>query len=254
MNILLKCNKMKVDGIFFDLGFTLIEIKDFQVKKYTNLLKKGLLDLEQYLENQGIIGDSHIFYNSTRKIQKKIFKKYFAIEEEYSTEFMLKESFSSLNIPIDDDIIKRSAEIYHKYELKAWKLKFGVKDTLKELSQDYKLAIISNAIYHKGILQILKNLDILKFFDFVLSSAKIGFKKPNKIIFQTVLDNLKLNPNSCLFVGDDIHADIYGAQTLNFKTVQIERKFILPSLKEVNITPDFKISRIPDLLEIINKL
>ena len=242
---------MNVDGIFFDLGFTLIEIEDFKVKKYTNLLKKGLLDLEQYLENQGIIGDSHIFYNSTRKIQKKFFKKYFTTEEEYSTEFMLKRSFSSLNIPIDKDIIKKSSKIYHQHELKAWTLKFGVKETLKELSQDYKLALISNAIYHDGILQILENLDILKYFDFVLTSAKIGFKKPNKKIFQAVLDELKLKPESCLFIGDDKHADIYGAKKLNFTTIQIERKFFLPALEEVNVNPDYKISRIPEILEIL---
>ncbi|MHA1798168.1 MAG: HAD family hydrolase [Candidatus Helarchaeota archaeon] len=242
---------MNFDAIFFDLGFTLIEIPNFKFKIYTNLLKKGLLELEQYLEGQGLIGDSHYFYNTARSIQKDFFKRYFKTENEYSAELILKNVFDKLNVPFDDDLITRSAKICHKYELKAWKLKKGVKQTLEELSKDHKMAIISNAIYHEGIIQILRDHDILEFFDVVLSSAKVGVKKPNRKIFLECIKSLNSNPNECLFVGDDIHADIYGAKQLNFTTIQIKRSFQLPIPKEINVTPDHEISEIPELLEIL---
>ncbi|NHI91061.1 MAG: HAD family hydrolase [Candidatus Lokiarchaeota archaeon] len=245
---------MNLNGIFFDLGFTLIEIKNFQLKNYTHLLKNGLLDLEHFLEKKGMIEDSNSFYNIARKVQKECFKKYFETEKEFSTEFILELSFKKLNIPFSDELLEKSAEIYHKYEIKAWELKEGVKDTLEELSQNYKLAIISNAIYHKGILQILKNLKIEDYFDFVLSSAKIGVKKPNKEIFIEALNNLKLESESCCFVGDDIHADIFGAKRLGFKTIQIKRSFYLPTNNIVDVIPDFQISEIPEILKIIEKI
>jgi len=217
-------------------------------------MKAGLLDLEKELSNLGLIDDSKAFYNITRKIQRKNFRNYFSTDVEFTTEGILKESFQQLGITFDEELIKKSAKIYHQHELKSWKLRTGVIPVLKKLSQDYKLAIISNAIYHDGIIQILKNLEITNYFDLVLSSAKMGLRKPNKQIFLEALNQLNLPAKSCVFIGDDMYADICGAKRLHITAIHIKRGFQLPMPKNILVKPDYEIAEIPDVLEILDKI
>ena len=245
---------MTVRGIVFDLGFTLITIPNFHLREYNRLLKSGLLDLEDYLKKIELIDDSKLFYNTTRKIQKKNFRNYFSTDIEFTTEGILKESFQKLGIKHDEELIKKSAEIYHGHELNRWELRNGVISVLEKLSKQYKLAIISNAIYHEGIIQILKNLKIFQYFNLVLSSASVGLRKPNKGIFREALNKLNLPAKSCIFIGDDMYADICGAKRLHFITVHVKRGFQLPMPKNILVKPDHEINEIPEILDVLDKI
>jgi putative hydrolase of the HAD superfamily len=74
----------------------------------------------------------------------------------------------------------------------------------------YKLGLVSNteALLTAYDLQVLSLED--KFEAIVLSSS-VGVKKPDKRIFEIVLDRLAVKPKECTFVGDTFEDDIAGA-------------------------------------------
>ena len=48
-------------------------------------------------------------------------------------------------------------------------------------------------------------------FDLVVCSAIAGYRKPNRAIFDLVLEGIGIDPAAVLFVGDDVEADLVGA-------------------------------------------
>ena len=68
-----------------------------------------------------------------------------------------------------------------------------------------------------------------------------------------VLDDLKLNPNEVLMIGDDLHNDIYGAQKLKIKGILVKTgKYRSESIKDYGIAPDGIIDSIGDIAKILN--
>jgi HAD superfamily hydrolase (TIGR01458 family) len=74
--------------------------------------------------------------------------------------------------------------------------------------------------------------------------------KPSELFFKLALDDLGLAPTNVTMVGDDIEADIGGAQQVGIKTVQVRTgKFTARDLDHPSIRPDRRIESIADLNE-----
>ncbi|MFX1320871.1 MAG: HAD family hydrolase [Promethearchaeota archaeon] len=132
-------------------------------------------------------------------------------------------------------------------------LKTGVKQTLKKLSSNYKLGLISNTGVTPGriIKKVFENYKILQYFHITLFSDETGFYKPSPIMFETALKNLNCEPQNAIHVGDLLETDIKGAKEYNMLTIWINDSF---SSRSINIQPDFEIQQIPELIEIIERL
>lgn len=52
-----------------------------------------------------------------------------------------------------------------------------------------------------------------------VSTADVGYLKPHPAAFQAVLDELAVTPEEAVFVGDNLHADIGGAQNVGMKAI-----------------------------------
>jgi putative hydrolase of the HAD superfamily len=48
----------------------------------------------------------------------------------------------------------------------------------------------------------------------IFCSKEIGFQKPSKEYFKTILNRLNLNPGEIVFVGDDFKKDVDGASSV----------------------------------------
>ncbi|KGP73395.1 HAD family hydrolase [Pontibacillus yanchengensis] len=90
---------------------------------------------------------------------------------------------------------------------------------LEELRErGYRLGIISNG---KGSFQYnnVKALGIEDLFDLVLISEWEGVKKPNPSIFTKALQELNINAEDSVFVGDHPEKDILAANRVGMKTI-----------------------------------
>lgn len=59
-------------------------------------------------------------------------------------------------------------------------------------------------------------------FEFVISSSDYGVRKPNPLIFRAALSKAGLSPEDVWFCGDQIDADIFGAQSAGIFPVWYE--------------------------------
>jgi HAD superfamily hydrolase (TIGR01549 family) len=86
--------------------------------------------------------------------------------------------------------------------------------------QDVRIGLCSNAPYPPALMyEQLERLDLRRYFDAVLFSSEIGWRKPDPRIFAEVLARMALPVTSVWFVGDDWEADIKGAQQAGMRAL-----------------------------------
>ncbi len=100
----------------------------------------------------------------------------------------------------------------------------GLDDTLMELSESYKLALLSNS-WLEAPRQILRENGYGRWFEVILCSFDIGIPKPDPRIFHHVLDLLMVEPYEAVMVGDSLEADIKGALEVGMKAVLMDDGF-----------------------------
>jgi HAD superfamily hydrolase (TIGR01549 family) len=159
--------------------------------------------------------------------------------------------FNELQVENEIEEIKEINEAFENLMLaNPPNLRKGVFDTLKTLSVDYSLAIISDTGIMPGkiIREVLKVYNILDFFEATVFSDETGFYKPHPIAFKTALNYLDCSPSNAIHVGDLLDTDIKGAINYQMQTVWIRDT---QTKNPGNIVPDYEIS---EILNVINKL
>jgi HAD superfamily hydrolase (TIGR01549 family) len=81
---------------------------------------------------------------------------------------------------------------------------------LRELSQRYRLGIVSN--FYGNLAAICTEVGLTPSFRVIVDSACVGWLKPDPQIFQFALGELKTVPTQTVFVGDSLHRDMAGAR------------------------------------------
>ena len=72
--------------------------------------------------------------------------------------------------------------------------------------------------------ELLHALDLVKQFDFIAASSRVGFEKPHPEIFHWALEQAKVRPDEAIHVGDHLDADVAGAQGVGIHAVLIDRR------------------------------
>jgi HAD superfamily hydrolase (TIGR01549 family) len=256
---------MKIKGFIFDFGFTLFYFDNPSVEKYYECFKKGLLKSIEILKEKRVwskkITDES-FIKTFAKKRQYFFRKSIKTKTEFPTSLIFQNVLESLrkeniikNIDhLDLKTYEKLAEIYHSCEEDEWEPFENTRETLETLSKKkIKIALISNHPNHQTIENMLKKHDIAKYFDFILTSAKYGKRKPDPNIFLHTLErmDLKNQANSVIMCGDE-YADIVGAQRANLQSILLERKYKFPFEKEIEVPNLRKISDLSEILEFIN--
>ena len=86
------------------------------------------------------------------------------------------------------------------------------------------LAAVSNAPFSGRILEAeLEKHGLRHFFQFVLSSADVGFRKPHPEIFEAALLRLGVRSERTWFIGDTVNEDIVGAARAGLRPILFSR-------------------------------
>jgi putative hydrolase of the HAD superfamily len=110
------------------------------------------------------------------------------------------------------------AQIFRGISRKRLRLYPGVKETLDTLRGAYHLALVSDAQPCFARPEI-RAVGLEGCFDAVVISAEYGFRKPDPRLFRAALEGLGLGAQEVIFVGNDMHRDIFGASRLGIKTI-----------------------------------
>ncbi len=90
----------------------------------------------------------------------------------------------------------------------------AVLETLHQ--KGFRLAIISNVISRRLVTYKLVEYGIAHYFDPVVTSASLGWRKPNAQIFEVAVRRMRLPPSACAYVGDTISRDVLGARRAGY--------------------------------------
>ena len=124
------------------------------------------------------------------------------------------------------------------------------KRTLEEVKKKgYLTAIVSNFDYAPTAYALIDKYDIGRFFEQIIISEEVGWRKPKDIIFRRALRLLNIKPEEALFVGDNFNADIKGAKAVGIRTVWLNKNL---DAEEAEPHPDYTIEKLPQLNDILS--
>ncbi len=110
----------------------------------------------------------------------------------------------------------------------------------------YRLSVVSNFDHAPTVRELLGGFGIADFFEHIVISEEVGWRKPHRKIFEFALAALGENASDVLFIGDNPEADIMGSSDCGIDSVWVKRKE-----QFTRAEPNFIIKDLQDLKEII---
>ncbi|MDV4152370.1 YjjG family noncanonical pyrimidine nucleotidase [Clostridium sp. AL.422] len=229
---------MKYEVLLFDADETLFDFKKSEKQAFENSI------LEFNIEY-----DENYHLKIYEEINKNIWLEF---EQGLITQKDLKvERFrrlsSKINTPFDEIEFSKA---YIKHLANASFLYNDSAELIENLSEDYRLAIITNGLKDVQSKRIGQSL-IAQYFDTIIISEEVKVSKPNPEIFEIALNNLNYkNKSKVLMIGDSLTSDIKGGINFSIDTCWINFN---NSKNPTSIKPTYEISNLLDLFKILSK-
>lgn len=101
-----------------------------------------------------------------------------------------------------------------------WRPMEGAHETLRALeASGYRLGVVSN--WDARLHPVLEGHGLDGYFSFVLTSAAAGWRKPSPTIFERALSDLGSRPETTMHVGDSFEDDVVGARRAGIRPVHL---------------------------------
>ncbi|OGW86026.1 MAG: hypothetical protein A3C35_04005 [Omnitrophica bacterium RIFCSPHIGHO2_02_FULL_46_11] len=115
------------------------------------------------------------------------------------------------------------AALHRSFEEKhLWEIYPEVVSVLKELrKRGLTLGIVSN--WDLRLQKVVKNLGLISYFHFLVSSSVCGATKPSPKIFKEALKKAGVKPEETIHVGDTYEEDFVGAKSLGIQALLLNR-------------------------------
>ena len=138
------------------------------------------------------------------------------------------------------------ADLLQRYEkLEAYP---EVPTTLQQLSQSYRLAILSNAD-PRFLEQAVQHNQLGNYLEAILSADALQTFKTVPRVYQLAVDTLQLPPEQIAFVTSNPW-DVAGAKSFGFTTVWINRGSIP---EQLGLVADFEVAQFGELMAVTNE-
>jgi len=119
----------------------------------------------------------------------------------------------------EDPRIAKAVDAYFSAFYPNCELIPGTKEMLGELGKRYPLGMLTNFTDGPAVRKIIDRLGLNPFFEKVLVSGELGYRKPHPSVFERFVDALGVPAGRILFVGDDLEADVQGARNAGLQPV-----------------------------------
>ncbi|MBN1503074.1 HAD family phosphatase [Candidatus Woesearchaeota archaeon] len=175
-----------------------------------------------------VIDTNHLLYERWSYVLKKWFqvkitKQEFAHNLGESAIVFSKAFIQNHNLDVPPEellgIVRKNEP---EFNLKI-RLKPGIREFLKEHKNKFKFALATGAEYDRAVL-ILRQLNILDLFDFIIGGDQVQNSKPDPEIFLRAAEQLNAEPGECIVVEDAQHG-LNAAQKAGMKCIIILDEF-----------------------------
>lgn len=124
----------------------------------------------------------------------------------------------------------------------------GVKDTLRQLHREYRLAVVTDGQSAYAVPE-LHAVGLSGYFDPIIVSGDYGYRKPDPRLFDAALTGMRMDAAEVLFVGNDMYRDIHGPQKLGMKTIFFKSN--QGAQEKDGVKPDYVVDNFPELLDAV---
>lgn len=247
-----------IKAVLFDLGGTLhtsvnTEEVELQAVKGVQRLLKG---------NGILLVDSAKAFAKKLAVGRKAYKKYSEISKRELPPYTIWSEWYLKEYDFDREALYGLAEKLANYYVSnhvRYTMRPEIPETLKELkSMGIRLGIISNIISRTAVQTTVKDYGVADYFEYIMTSAECGHRKPDPMIFDLSLDEMGLKPSECAYVGDTISRDVIGTRNSGIRYM-IKIKNDAKAKKEEEFkdsvySHDFLINSPYEIIGIINEI
>jgi putative hydrolase of the HAD superfamily len=223
--------------VVFDVGGTLLRFN------YAALAKLYV----QAAAAQGALIDFQKAYRTIEQLESEMpiwqQKRQVSLEKDNGREFwdsFYSEGFRRLGVT--QDMSLAVTEIRERFQRAEFEQLFeDVIPTLEHLAaRGVQLGILSN--FSANLEEVLRQLDVHRYFRFFVVSGIAGVEKPDPEIFELTIRVANRQASDIVYIGDSIFHDIEGARQAGMAAILLDRQ---------NRYPDFQGARIQSLRELI---
>lgn len=245
---------MLIRAVIFDLGNTLMY--SVAPDLWPEVIKRGNQALMEHLCELNLISDCDDFMLEFNQRLHQYYDERDKEMIETSTFLVLKELLAEKgHTDISDAVIRDSLDAHYAVTQKNWQLEDDTVSCLKTLQeQNYKLGLLSNAGDHRDVLQLVEKFELEPYFEFIITSAGCGYRKPHQRIFQLALEQVNAKAEEVAMVGDTLNADILGANQIGMYSIWITRRVENPPDGELPVQPQATINSLGELPSLLREL
>ncbi len=212
---------MNMKAVAFDIGYTLVRYnnplnwKSLYEPALRHAFQKCGLDLPA--KEIQIAAAILIKYNTRENPREK----------EVASAIIFTEILDALRLP--HSLLETVKKAFYGFFQSGAVCYEDVLPALRRLqSANMKLGVLTDVAYGMDNVFSLRDIaNIKKFFDVVLTSVDVGYRKPNPAGFTALLRAFDDSPPQMIYVGDE-KKDIAGANALGIVSVLIDRKGASP--------------------------
>ena len=239
-------------AVLFDLGGTLM----YERASWEAVTAHADEALTNYLRAQGLELNLSTFPREFRARLSKYFRQREQDLLETTYSFVLRDVLKDKGYgSISENLIRTALDQLFAVTQTNWILESDALPTLQKLETDgYRMGLISNAGDDQDVQQLARRFGINRYFDFILTSAACSYRKPHRRIFELALSNWYFLPSEAVMVGDNLDADVRGAQSVGLFTVWISRRAGGRTEDQRLIQPDASLSSLSELPAFLDRL
>jgi putative hydrolase of the HAD superfamily len=203
-----------VKAIGFDFFNTLITVE-------SAAMSEAVGRLTTCLKESGLLFDSEVFLKAHKEAAIRFIKETKVDGRETHNRFWISTALTSLGQPVlpDDPLIDKAVKAYFSAFFDYCHLIPGTIEMLEKLKRSYRLGLLSNFTHAPAARDLIEWMGLTSYFDPVLISGEIGFRKPHPIVFEMLVEQLGVERQNILYVGDDPDPDIIGAQQAGLRPI-----------------------------------
>jgi len=234
-------------AVLFDLGDTLL---DFQPMDTRALFREAARATYELLERRGV--ELPAFERYVSMYFRGMKWAYFWAKlrrREFNSLELLGRFHRRMGLPADDALLRELSWLWYAPVTRHTRVEADLRTTLSAMrGAGLRLGLISNT-FVPGFVhdRQLEMVGLLEHLPVRVYSSEVGYRKPDRRIFEAALSRLRVSPRETLFVGDLIKTDIVGARRVGMRTA-LKQPFA--NLRPHRIA-DHVIRRISDLAGVL---
>jgi putative hydrolase of the HAD superfamily len=234
--------------VFFDVGNTLIHTSKSVSDIYAEFGKKHNfnIDASEIEKRLKLVWNDMI----SKKVSKQRLK--YGIDDfkarEWWKEFVSR-IFNYSNSKGDIDLLFE--DLYYYFSTKdPWEIYNDALSVLKRLrGSGFSTGIISN--WDVRLSNILDEIGLNKYFDYIFISCEVGYEKPDHRIFDYALNKSGFSSSNCFHIGDSYKEDVEGALAVGITPIFIKRERQFTHFK-INKNKYNNVKEVHNLKEVIS--